>query len=152
MLELHQQPAIKSVEAGLYFTSRVIAGLGTQLYYIWQGRIKLLVIVNKAMVGHHTAVEVGKTADYVLVHLQVSLLGHILAAHHVNQRLIPLGNLVLGGIVDGIWVDYTGLDFVEVEAVGTNQVFNLPHIQQILGYIFFTFLRSNYHNSLAFLM
>ena len=80
--------------------------------------------------------EVAQVDEHIAVELQVSLLLHVLAAHHVDKRLIPFAHLLfLLWRKAGMFLDYSVIDAVEVELIGPDQILYLPHIKQIFRYI-----------------
>ena len=58
----------------------------------------------------------------------MTALGHPLAAHHVDKRLIPLGHLPALGLVEIETADYVGGDPVDVAVIGPDHILYLPHI------------------------
>ena len=89
--------------------------------------------------------KVGQLYDHILVELKMSAFLNILTAHHVNQRLIPFSHFFLLGRVKLKLVNDIFFDLLNVKAIGTDNIFDLPHIQQIFRYVFFMFLRCDIH-------
>lgn len=83
----------------------------------------------------------GDVVECIDVELQVAALLFSLAAHHVDQRLIPSDHLFpLSVIVTLVSVHNFFPDPVYVESEGAYDVFYLPHVKQIFRDVF-PFLR-----------
>ena len=145
-MEAHHEHAVEGVEASFDFTGWVVAGFGSQFDNERQGAVKLGGIFGKPGVGEQCAVELHELGDDVLVDLQVSGVDDIFAAHHVDERLVPLGHFAVLRVVEIETVDDVSGNFLDIKVVGANKVLNLPHVDEVFGDIFFTFLRSDYHD------
>lgn len=139
--EAQHEHAVKSVKAGLYLAFFIVACFGPKLDNIWQCGIKGLGIFAEARVFDQGRVKFDESLQHIAVELQMTFLGDFLAAHHVDKRLIPLGELLFLRVIELSLRVYDILaDSVDIEAISTDKVLDLPHIKQILGYILFTFL------------
>ena len=64
------------------------------------------------------------------------MFGHALAAHHVYQAFVPVAHVAALRVGQTlVTVYYLMLNAVYVKPVGAYQVLDLPHIQQIFGYV-----------------
>ena len=89
------------------------------------------------------AYEVGHN---IAVYLQMSFLSNALEPHHLYQALVPFGHFLTLGVGQvGESIDYVRADFVNVKVVGTDYVLNLPHVDEVFGHVFLSFLRSDDH-------
>lgn len=83
----------------------------------------------------------GDVIECIDVELQVAALLFSLAAHHVNQRLIPSEHLFpLTGVETLVSVHDFFADQVYIESEGAYYIFYLPHVKQIFRDVF-PFLR-----------
>ncbi len=72
------------------------------------------------------------------------------SAHHVDERFGPSLHLhsLLGREIE--WSDDILLDFVDVASVGADKILDLPHIKDVFGDVFFSFLRCYIHDAFDF--
>ena len=80
--------------------------------------------------------KVGEHYYCILVYLQMARLCDTLGAHHFHEIAVPLCKLCPIVVAEPISRNNIILYTVEREIIGSYQVLDLPHIQQILCYIF----------------
>ena len=89
--------------------------------------------------------QVGQGNDHILVQLDMPLLHHPLTAHHVDQLLIPLRDLLLHRGRLRIMGNDGPSDRIHVKPIRPDQVFHLPHIQQVFRDVLLSFSFRNDH-------
>ena len=140
-LEAEHEHAVEGVEAGFDFAGYVFAGLGAQLDDEGEGFVEEGGVGGETRVFEERLVEGHELVEDVVVHLQVSVLLYAFATHHVDEAFVPLDLLfaLVFGEVGG--VDEAFGYSVDVEAVGADEVLDIPHVEDVLGDVFFAFLR-----------
>ena len=94
-------------------------------------------LVGRMLVGtHQLAVQVGEQDDDVSVDLQVSGLLHSLFPHHPDEVGIPLLDFLLRIGSGTELCEVIPPEFLRVQMVGAEDVFHLPHVEQVFGDVF----------------
>ena len=91
--------------------------------------------------------QIGKIDNNIFIQLKMSAFHHTFTSHHIDKALIPLPNFFLFIIRNIIFRDNLFIDSIDIQFICPDNIFDLPHIEQILSDIFFPFLAGYNHIS-----
>ena len=138
LLQTQHHGAIEGVEAGLHLVLVFMGATVAQLDDEGQHLIVLGIVEGELGTGEQLGVELLKLLQGDLVDLQMSALPFALAVHHGDEVAVPVGHVffLFVGIVEtvDVFLAQTG----ERAVVSADDVFYLPHVEQVFGNAFFT--------------
>ena len=108
-----------------------------ELYDEGQHLIVFGIVEGELRALQQLQVEFGHILQGVLIDLQMSLLALAFLVHHADEVAVPVGHLVFLIVGELELVDVVPAYLSELTTIGTNEVFGLPHIEQILGDVAF---------------
>lgn len=151
LLEAEEHHAVEEFEAHLEFVGdggrSVDFVLCAEFDDVGEDLVVHLAVVGELARLEELAMNVGETFDDILIDLKVSALRLAFFAEHGAKIGVPFFYFrgLLGGELE--LREITFAETVDIASVGTNDVFNLPHIEEELGAVFVLELLSNEHIS-----
>ena len=119
--------------------------LGTELDDERQSLV-VQVLVLRLLVGvKQTDMEILQQYQNVLIDLEMTLESLTLGTHHLNQFIIPLFPLTAFIVTASANLNDGIIQPVTVKPCSTYHVLNLPHVEQVFGYILLSKLFLNKH-------
>lgn len=134
--DFEHEDAVEAFEAGFYFGFVFVGAFGSELYDEGEGLVVGVFVVGEFGALEESGVEVAQPDDYVFVDLYVAFLCYIFSVHHVDELAIPFEH-GFSFVVGELAAEDVFVDDVNVELCGTDEVFYLPHVEQVFCHALF---------------